>query len=84
MKRLIVFSCLGAFVAAASIPAEARTRKRAHLRQYEQRLIPTPYPGVAGRPAGSPSYTPGAVPSGGPAVYQPISPSGTPSLRERF
>jgi hypothetical protein len=84
VKRVIILSCLGFLVTTLAFPAEAKSRKRAHLRHYHQRMMPDPYPRITGRSGGSPSYTPGAIPSGAPAIYQPISPSGTPSLRERF
>jgi hypothetical protein len=83
MKRLIVLFCIEGIVATvAAFPAESQTQSQVPVRTYQQQMRPDPYPTTSGQPSAAPSYPPSTIPSGAPPIYQPISPSGTPSLRK--
>lgn len=69
---------------AAVTPAGAAKSRHVHRRSptpqiIQNRSVYVPVPSSAPTPQ---NFT--LPPAGGPSVYQPISPSGTPDLRQRF
>ena len=69
---------------AAVTPTDAATRRHVHRRSPPPQIIQNRsvyMPGPSSAPT-SQNFT--LPPAGGPSVYQPISPSGTPDLRQRF
>jgi hypothetical protein len=79
MKALSLL--LASATLALALASSGAVARAPHVRQYQQRMIPAPYP-QGNRGASGHVDPPGTIPPGSPPVYQSISPSGTPGIRQ--